>query len=267
MKRHSRTYLLLASVAALAIVGLVAPALADTVVQSFNSVGTIEPDWVVAIKPGSTDTVELAPANQSSAIYGVAIDPSEAPITLQRSDKQQVFVASSGDYPVLVSTQNGAIKSGDYLSISSTNGIAVKATNQQPAVLGRALGSFDGISGVLASGPGGSAVGLINATIAPGPDPLYKSDIAIPSPLKSIGDSLAGKNVSSLRIYTALAIFLVSVVIAFNISVVGIRSAMIAIGRNPLSRHSILNSLFQVVVVTVMILFLGTFSVYLLLKL
>jgi hypothetical protein len=240
---------------------------ADTIVQSFESSGTIQPDWVVAIKPGTSNTVELAPAGKSQLLYGVAIDPSHAPVTLQRQIGQQVFVATSGNYPVLVSTQNGPIKAGDYLSISNTDGIAAKATNSQAYVVGQALQKFDGTSGVLSAGAGNSSIGRIAVSVLVQHNPGLKNNVALPSFLRSAGDSIAGKEVTPLRIYAAIAALTIAGLIAFGTLAVGVRSAMTAIGRNPLSRQYLLRGLVQVVVVSLMVLIVGLISVYLLLRL
>jgi len=47
----------------------------------------------------------------------------------------------------------------------------------------------------------------------------------------------------------------------------GIRSSIISIGRNPLAKKSIVRGLIQVITVGVIILVIGLFSVYLLLRL
>src|SRR3990167_3970597 len=88
-------------------------AAADTIVRSFNAQGSLQPGWVVALSQSNNTTVELAPSDDPGRIYGVAIDPSAAPLTVQK-EAQQVFVANSGNYPALVSTQNGNIRVGDY---------------------------------------------------------------------------------------------------------------------------------------------------------
>lgn len=247
-------------------IGLSAAVSADTIVQSFQADTTIPPGWLVSLKTGSTNTVVLTPANQSNRVYGVTIDPSQAPVTLQRQAGQQVFVATSGIYPVLVSTQNGPINPGDYLSISSTNGIAAKATGDQTLVIGQASQKFDGTSGVLSSGSD-FKIGKINATILPEHNPSLKNDVAIPSIVRSAGTSIAGKDISAARIYGGLAIFLAAAIMAIAILIAGIRSAMISIGRNPLSKRSIIRALSEVVVASLMVLALGLLGVYLLLKL
>src|SRR4051812_23703860 len=88
---------------ALIISVLASTALADTIVRGFSSATSIDPGWVVALTKNQPNSVELAPASDSSRMYGVVIDPSQAPVTLQSQSGRRVFVATSGTYPILVS--------------------------------------------------------------------------------------------------------------------------------------------------------------------
>ncbi len=239
---------------------------ADTIVHGFKTKGTIQPGWVAALDKTASDTVEASPGNDASRIYGVVIDPSQAPVTVSLQN-QQVFVATSGTYPVLVSSQAGGVKPGDYISISSITGIAAKANSRQSNILGRAVESFDGKNNVLTSGSDGSSIGRIEVTIGPGKNPLVKSDASVPGPLKHVGQAIAGKSVSAIRIYAALAIFFVVSVIAGAILWAGVRSGMIALGRNPLSKQSIMGGLVQVIMVAILVFIVGLAGVYLLLRL
>lgn len=237
---------------------------ADTLVRGFSAKGTVQPGMIVSLVKNSSSTVQANAGNDASHIYGVAIDPSLAPLTVQQQG-QQAFVATAGNYPVLVSTQNGAIAAGDYVSISATAGVGDKAVNQSQ-IVGRALEAFDGKNGVITTTSDGRPIGRISVAIALGQNPLAKNVAAIPAPLKRIGQNIAGKNVTALRIYLALAVLLISAIIAISVLAVGIKSSMTAIGRNPLSKKSILRGLLQVVTVAVLILTIGMFGVYLLLK-
>lgn len=240
-------------------------AAADTIVQGFKSDVQYQPGWLVALSRASSATVELAPSNEPTRIYGVVVDPSNAPATVQ-TQGQQVFIANTGTYPALVSAQNGSISPGDYLSMSRTDGIAAKADASSSFVLGRAVESFDGKTRVITVGPDGFAIGKIKVNIFPGKNPLQKDQVAIPAPLKNLGQSIAGKPISALRIYAALIVFIIAGLMATSLLWAGIRNGMVAIGRNPLSKHSILHGLFQVIVVAVVVFFVGVFGVYLLLK-
>jgi hypothetical protein len=167
-----------------------------------------------------------------------------------------VFVVTGGVYPVLVSSENGPIVAGDYLSMSSTNGIAAHIKGQT-YVVGRATQNFDGASGT---------IGKISVQVTPGKNPLLSEDTAVPTIMRRIVESIAGKPVSAARIYGALTIFLVTASIAFGLMWVGVRSGMIAIGRNPLSKHSIMQSLTQVIVAAAIVFVGGLFAIYLFLR-
>ncbi len=256
---------LIAGLAVLLGTGFFPAAKADSFVQGFKTNGNLQPGLIVALSQASANTVEAAPANDSSRIYGVVINQNDAPVTLNQQG-QKAFVASGGNFPVLVSTANGAIKPGDYVSMSNTDGIGAKATNQQPTVLGQALAGFDGNKNVI-SHIGGYAVGSISVTVNPTKNPLLLNDVAVPSAVRKIGETVAGKTVSGLRLYAALVVFIVAASVAGIMLWVGVRNGMVAIGRNPLSRTSIMSGLLQVIEVAVLIFLVGLFAIYLILKL
>lgn len=235
------------------------PAKADNVVFGFRAKGEIIPGNIVALDKNVSNTVVLAPANDPGRIYGVAIESSQAPITVQDADTD-VFVATSGSYPVLATSEKGEIQTGDYISMSSKDGIAAKANEKTPFILGRALEDFR-------SSTGGNITGKANVQVSPGANPFLKNDIGVPKFLRRLTEGIAGKPLSSLRIYVSLGMFLVAVAASSGLLIVGVKSGMIAIGRNPLSRHSVIQSLGQVIAVSGAIFITSLFGIYLLLKL
>ncbi len=238
---------------------VVLPARADNVVFCFKAIGTVVPGNIVALDKNQPNTVILAPANDPGRIYGVAIQSSQAPITVQDSGCQ-VFVATSGSYPVLATAEHGDIKTGDYISLASKDGVAARATDKTPYVLGRALEDFK------AAGQG-SIAGKANVQISPGANPFLKNDLGVPKFLRRLTESVAGKPLSAIRIYTAVGMFVVAVAASAGLLAIGVKSGMIAIGRNPLSRHSVLQSLTQVLAVAGLIFLCSLFGIYLLLRL
>jgi hypothetical protein len=243
----------------------VLPAAADNLAQGFQAKGNLSPGMVVALSKNSQQTVEAAPANDTSRIYGVVIDPSDAPLILNRQSGDQVFVATNGTYSVLVSTERGPIKIGDYLSISSVDGIAAVANYQQQAVLGQAAIAFDGKKNVITTINNG-AIGKISVNVSPKKNPLVKNDIYIPAFLRKIGETIADKPVTAIHIYAAVAFLAAAVIIATALLTAGIRGGMIALGRNPLNKGSIMNSMFKVAIAAVSVFIIGLFGVYLLLR-
>ena len=245
---------------------IIAPALAraDNVVEGFSSKQTLQPGIVVSLDPSSQKTVQRAPSTDTSKVYGVVIDPSDAPFTLN-GQNSQVFVATSGIYRAIVSTVNGAIKPGDYISLSNIDGIGAKATAIQPTIIGRAQSSFDGSSNVITTS-GSAAIGRIFISIGVEKNPIANNDPAIPYFLKKVAVQLANKPVPVVRIYTALLVFVITALVAITILWSGVRSGLISLGRNPLSRHTILGSMYKVIFTGLGILAIGLAGVYLLLK-
>ena len=245
---------------------LISPAIAraDNVVEGFYEKGQLKIGQIVKLSTKQQATVEIAPANSSNEIFGVIVDPSNSPITLERTS-QQVFVATGGSYPVFVSNAGGPITKGDYISVSQLDGVGSKASGNQPVILGHAETGFDGVHNVT-SRSGKYAIGEINVAIAVAPSPLFKNTLAIPQPLQKIGNSVAGREVSPFRVYTALLLFLVSNSMAIISLVVGTRTSLVALGRNPLGQHTILRGLYQVIGACVAIFAISVVGVYLLLR-
>src|SRR5579862_8105517 len=139
-KKTSPIAKILALTAVLALAAIPLKVHADNVVEGFSSSQPLQPGMVVAIDKASARSVKAAPADNSNLIYGVVVDPSDAPITLV-GQNSQIFVATTGTYQVLVSAGAGAIQPGDYISMSNIDGIAGKAQVGQPLILGKAQSS------------------------------------------------------------------------------------------------------------------------------
>ena len=144
----------------------------------------------------------------------------------------------------------------------------------QEFVIGKAINSFTGETGVLSRTTvmqGGVemsvAIGRVLVDIAVSNNPLHEPTKAnLPGFLERAAESIADKPVNPVRIYIGLAIFFGTAVVAGTLLYSGIRSGIISVGRNPLSKHSITKSIIQVVLMGMIILLLGVFAVYLLLR-
>jgi hypothetical protein len=237
---------------------------ADNVIEGFSSKQVLQPGMVVALDKATAKTVKPAPADNSNVIYGVVIDPSDAPITLG-GQNSQFYVATSGTYQVLVTKANGNIKTGDYLSMSSINGVAAKAKVGQSVILGRAASDFNGTNNVV-SNTNGVTLGRILVNITVQKNPLTSADPSLPDYLRRVANGLADKDVPVIRVYTALAIFVVSMIGAVVILWSGVQSSLVSIGRNPLSRKTIFRAMYKVVFTGLGVFIIGLAGVYLLLK-
>lgn len=254
-----------------------APLAAQAVVQSYIADDQLQPGMVVQL----ADTeFRVKPAIQSAPqdAYGLVVPPNDAPLSL--SDEKSaagnlVYVATTGTYRMLVSNQNGAIRQGDYVSVSAIEGIGMRVDSSAQYVVGKAVSGFDGVSGSLSQVDVKDAdgnertvkIGYIEADITIRRNPMYVTPTSnVPGALQRFADAIAGKPVGNVRVYVSFAVALVTGLVAVAILYAGIRASMIALGRNPLARGNILRNLIRVVLVGLIVLIIGLFAVYLLLR-
>src|SRR3989344_4154844 len=89
---------------------------------------------IVSLQKGSTTDVEAATINNSRYLLGVIIQGESSQISISSKKDNQVFVATSGIEPVLVSDINGGITVGDPITASPLKGIGMKATGNAKIV-------------------------------------------------------------------------------------------------------------------------------------
>lgn len=247
-------------------------------VQSYSAASKLDNGTIVQLESGNDKRVKVAVQAELQNMFGVVVDRNQLPLTVTNGEvENETFVAVSGTYNVLVSTQGGAITVGDYVTLSAVNGVAMKAGDEESTVFGRAVGSFDGKGVVLGStsikDTSGNTIDTVNlgsipVTINIQRNPNIKStEVNVPEFLRRIGQAVAEKEVSPIRIYLSLGITGISIIAAIVILYAGIRNSVISIGRNPMSRKSIFRALLEVILTTVLILIIGLFAVYLLLRL
>lgn len=279
---HLRTYrvsviTIVLSLAAVVFLLVFAPAAsAQTVAQSYTAAGPLQTGMLVRLSDDKK-TVDVVGQNSQDKILGVIIQSNDAPLSLSgTSAGQQVYVATSGQYSVLVSNQNGPIQEGDYVSLSAIDGIGMKTEETSLYVVGKAVAAYDGKTGVLsrttvkdsAGNEQTVAIGGLKVQIDIRRNPLYKGKSTnVPPALQRIADSLAGKPVSPVRVYTGAVIALVSIIAVCSMLYAGVRASIIALGRNPLARRTIFRNLLQVICIGLTILIIGLVGVYLILKL
>ena len=279
--RLSRIVLVLA-VIVIAASAVVLPVAAQTVgggsVQGYASDTLLDNGTIVQLTGKDANRVKIAKQAELQNMFGVVVDRNQLSVTLSSEALQnETFVAASGTYNVLVSTQGGPIVSGDYVTLSSVNGVAMKAGTEEKTIFGRANGPFDGRGITLGETTLKDVNGNTNQTVKLGSIPVTidikknpndkstKSDL--PDFLQRLGQQIAEKEVSPIRIYLSLGITLISILAAIAILYSGVRNGVISIGRNPMSRKSIFRALLEVILTSILILIIGLFAVYLLLRL
>lgn len=107
--------------------------------ERYVSDQTLEPGDVVAMDQSGVNKVKLATANGDPLIGIVSTKPGFITGAHQTSTYP---IALAGRVPTKVSTANGAIRVGDYLTISDQDGVATKAT-KSGEVVGIAFEAYD----------------------------------------------------------------------------------------------------------------------------
>ncbi|MDB5162441.1 MAG: rane protein of unknown function [Candidatus Saccharibacteria bacterium] len=247
-------------------------------VQGYSADAAYDNGTIVQLTGKDANRVKIAKQAELQNMFGVVVDRNALSVTLSNSGlENEVFVAASGTYNVLVSNQAGPITSGDYVTLSSINGVAMKAGTDEKTVFGRANAPFNGKGITLGTSVLKDTEGKTNKTVTLGSIPVTidiksnpniestKSDL--PEFLQRVGQTIAEKEVSPIRIYLSLGITLISILAAIAILYSGVRNGLISIGRNPMSKKSIFRALLEVILTSVLILIIGLFAVYLLLRL
>lgn len=269
------------------VIGLVIPFLSPFAVVAYGAPGVqsyaaetpLDSGTIVQlVGDDDSNRVKIATQSELQKMFGVTVDRNQLPVTLSNGSlENEVFVAVTGTYYVVVSTQGGPIATGDYLTLSSVNGIAMKAGTEEETVFGRANAPFDGKGVTLGTTALKDTEGNTNQTVTLGSIPVTidikknpnekSTKVKVPEVLERIGEAVAEKEVSPIRIYLSMAITAVSLVAAIAVLYSGVRSGVISIGRNPMSKKSIFRALLEIILSSILILIIGLFAVYLLLKL
>lgn len=247
-------------------------------VQSYAANQPIDFGTVVELTGENSDQVKPSTQEQMQNMFGVSVDPRQLPVRIARGEvRNETYVASSGTYTVLVSDQNGSIQSGDYLTLSSISGVAMKAGTEESTVLGRAGAAFNDSSVSLGTTTLKDVNGASSKTVKLGSVPVTiniqsnpnetSTKAKVPEVLERIGQAIAEKEVSPIRIYISLAITAVTLIATIAVLYSGVRNSIISIGRNPMSKKSIFRALLEIILTSFLILIIGLFAVYLLLRL
>jgi hypothetical protein len=255
----------------------IAPLSTGQGVEGYSAASALEYGTIVQLAKAGSSTVEAVSQANAGEMYGVAVDPSGLPITITNSSLQnETYVATTGTYNVLVSTQGGTIQPNSFITISSIDGVGMAAGTANTTVFGRAVQGFNGVSDgigteTLKNSSGASlnvTIGIIPVAIQIEHNPTKPSTkVNLPKSLQRLGQAIAEKPISPVRTYLSIAIVGISTIMALVILYSGVRNGLIAIGRNPLSKGHIFRGLLAVILTSIIVLIIGLFAVYLLLKL
>ncbi len=247
---------------------------AASITQGYKAASALPKGAVVSLTKAGGDEVEQASIDNDGLVVGIVVDGPDALLDVQPQGSK-VRVAVSGEVTTLVTNVNGDIKAGDRLIASPLAGVASVDSPPAPGVKYIAVASSEfnaqkagakKVSVKLSNGDSKDVyVGTISAKILLGNRaPGNGQDKNF---LVSIARQISGKNVSLLQVLTAGAVFVTCLVLTGMILYGSIKGTFVSLGRNPLSRDSILTGLMRVVVIAILILSGGVVISYLILVL
>jgi len=276
MFKHKRLLSALFLVAGLCMaVSSIGGVAAQEVTQGYASDQQLQNGMIVRLKPNDAKKVEALTTDNAKDMLGIVVSNTTAPLSISDPTSNQSYVATFGKYSVLVSDQNGSIKTGDYITISAVEGVGMKADGNQVLVLGKALSNFntkDADSTISVTDTTGAkrtvALKRIPVDISVAHNPLYSGDSAagVPRVLSKAAQAVTNKPVTALRIYASLGVLGLSLLVAAMIIYSGVRTGMTAVGRNPLAKSSIVKNMIAISLMAIVIVMIGVIAVYLLLK-
>ncbi len=266
--------LALFALAFLVLLSLVGHSKAQTITEGFYSDQPLQRGMIVKQKNDEPSKIEMITRETANEAYGIVIAANDTPITIS-DEGQEFFVATVGTFEVLVSTQNGPVNRGDYVSVSAIDGIGMAASQDDETVVGIALSDFDASKDVasttsITKADGQKqevAIGRVELDARIGLNPHHKApEPDVPTVIQRFSTAIAGKQVNPFRAYVSVVIFIMSTTTAASLLYSGVRTGLVSLGRNPLSRNTIVRGMFQVIITGLIVFFLGLFGVYLILR-
>jgi hypothetical protein len=224
---------------------------------------------MVDLKSGSSSVVEKATSSRASQLLGVT---ASEPLVALGSGAHEAQVVVSGLTPTLVSNINGDIKVGDKITASPILGVGMKAVDSTE-IVGTAesnLSASNTITRSITDMVGKTVqvkIGIVAVQVGVSyfAAPQNKLDAIVPTFLVNLGSSIAGKDVSPLRILIGFLSLLIGFLIAGVMLQAGVRSGIISLGRNPLASGILRRGLVDVLITSVGLMAITVIAFYLVL--
>lgn len=226
---------------------------------------------VVSLELSQKNKVRAATSDLAPQLLGVT---ATQPLVELGSDAKKAQVVVSGEASVLVSDINGEVKAGDKITASPVSGIGMKAVEPTQIVgtaqsdLNSAKTSIRTITDKFGKQKDihiGMVSTQVNVSYFAGTQSALSS--VVPGFLVDVGSSIAGKEVSPLRILFGFSFLLLGLLIAGIVLYAAVRSGIISLGRNPLAHHTLRRGLLDVLFSTIGLVIVTAIVFYLILAL
>jgi hypothetical protein len=232
--------------------------------ESFSTKEEIASGSLVSIKSGTDNEVVLSAYSNSDGLIGVATKGTES-LLAANFDSSKVQVATSGEVTAFVSDINGKIKSGDLIAVSPISGVGAKAQSGN-RVVGLAKEDFNNERAskqTIIDKNGKSSEVLVSKMVVLVSVGSYIDNLSNKTSTVSLwATKLFGKPVSIARLALCGFIAVIALISLGVIIYSSIHSSIAAIGRNPLARPVIFESLAQAMSMVALVSVIAVASIY-----
>ena len=239
----------------------------------YASDANVTPGALVSTSINNEGGVELATDANRSRIAGVIsskplINLDATSDATTGSNPNMVNVIVSGLTQILVTDYNGAVRTGDKITVSPIAGIGAKATNSTTivgtaqsdsghgAVTKRTVKKADGAQQIV-------TISMVDVQVAVAAYTPPQTSSIIPAFVQNFANTIARHNVSPARVFIAVILTVLMFGSVIAVIYAAVKSSIISIGRNPLSATAIQQSLLKICAITLVIICSGTVVVYL----
>lgn len=244
---------------------------ANAISQGFFAQEDLASGTLVSLKESGTETIVVPAELEYNNIAGVIVNKKDTTVALS-DDENQVQVTTNGIANLYVTDLYGDIKVGDPIGISPIRGVGAKAISNGK-IVGVAQTNFDvakaerTVSVQKANGESvETKVGSVLVAVQIGYYAVSAVDGQKATGLQQLGSSLAGKEVSAVKVFIALIIALTGTIAAAVILYAGVKSGFTAVGRNPLARLSIFRGLKRISIFSLSIFIIALLVGYAILR-
>lgn len=242
---------------------------ASSIAQGFRTTDSnVVPGAIVGLTKGASDTVELSQISNTDQMIGVVGEESLIELSATATSVQ---IVTNGKSLVLVSDINGSIRIGDKITTSPIPGVGMKAT-ESVLVIGTAqddLVTSNSESRTVTDKDGKKQTVHIGAVPIQVDKVFYEprrsTNSFLPPAFQDFANSLAGRQVSPIRVMIAGALVILLFVTVIILLYSSVRSSILSIGRNPLSERSVYKGLLQVGLTVLGVMIFTTVVIYLIL--
>jgi hypothetical protein len=215
----------------------------------------------------ASDSSKVALATTTSADYLAGIVDINPLVTIS-GENQEIDVVLSGTTNALVSDINGPIRAGDKITASPIAGVGMLATADSQIVGTAQAGLKNGeIQNITDRSGNQHRVRIGNVPVQVGVA-YYQAPGSnfLPPFIQSVANSIAGRQVSLIRVLLSTVLLLLSFTIVAVLIYTSVRSAMTSLGRNPLAAKAIRKGLYQAAIVALVVVGGSLLASYLILN-